>query len=79
MRSNDVFKAFLHCGLFEEVDHNEFSKIPCEACDSKLGGERWKIEGFVNRKEVKPENLHELWVCRDCYDKLYEVDYEVSD
>jgi hypothetical protein len=80
MLHKEVFEAFIESGLFKEVDHNEFSKVPCEVCDSRLRGERWQINGYTNLKEAKdPGNLRGLSICRDCYDKLYDLTIHIKE
>jgi hypothetical protein len=79
MTGMEILEGFYVSGLFKETDHNEFSRFPCDACNSRLGGERWQIDGYVSLEAAKrgEREQYGLSICRDCYDKLNGVDSEL--
>ena len=73
----EILDAFIATGLFIEKGRNEFSRFPCDVCNSRLGGERWQIDGFLTLADAKARiRKYGLSVCRDCYDKLHGIEPE---
>jgi hypothetical protein len=74
----EILNRFITTGLFSETDYNEFSRFPCDACNSRLGGERWQIDGFLSLADARKgwPRKYGLSICRDCFYILSDLKSE---